>query len=150
MLYMGSDLVETLLSFFEERGSHGCEGTALLGGVNSGEHQHAHRVVIPDQIANPYPDCWVAVTTKGKLEIASVLQPEERYFARVHSHPGEAFHSPTDADNLVLTAEGALSIVVPYFGLALRNGVTACTSYRMSGGTWKRVDPAGVIHIVGD
>jgi hypothetical protein len=40
----------------------------------------------------------------------------EEYLIRVHSHPAEAFHSEADDANLVLSHEGAISIVVPNFG----------------------------------
>ena len=59
------------------------------------------------------------------------------YLARVHSHPGEAFHSATDDANPALTHTGALSIVVAYFGLGLRHGLDACAVYRLDEGRWR-------------
>lgn len=119
--------------FFERRGEVGCEGTALLAGVPGRLINH---LVIPDQQAGPVPRCWVRVTTQGEMEIAVALNREERYVARIHSHPGTAFHSPTDDANPVLTHNGALSIVVPFFGLGLRRGLEACAVLRYHTGTW--------------
>lgn len=34
---------------------------------------------------------------------------------RLHTHPGEAYHSSTDDDNMLLSHRGAISIVVPCF-----------------------------------
>lgn len=36
--------------------------------------------------------------------------------AQVHSHPRRAFHSKADDTHAIVRQEGALSIVVPYFG----------------------------------
>jgi hypothetical protein len=42
----------------------------------------------------------------------------------------------------VLTHNGALSVVVPYFGLGLRHGLNACAVFTYSAGTWQEL-PAG-------
>lgn len=118
--------------FFEERGSHGCEGTAMIAARDS----IATRLVVPDQYAEPLPFCSVEVTQQGKLDLACALSADERYVARIHSHPGLAFHSPTDDANPALTHEGALSIVVPFFGLGLRHGLDACAVLVRRHNTW--------------
>lgn len=125
--------------FFEQKGALGCEGTAMIMANRS---NLAYRLVIPEQEANPVPRCWVQVTKSGKTELALALGPDDRYVARIHSHPGEAFHSLTDESNPALTNEGALSIVVPYFGLGLRRGLDACEVYVLRNGAWQSL-PAG-------
>jgi len=82
------------------------------------------RVVFPDQRAGRYPTCWVQVTEQGKSELATTLGLDEEYISRIHSHPGDAFHSPTDDKNPALRFEGAMSIVVPFFGEAIRTRKT--------------------------
>lgn len=124
-------------AFFEERGSVGCEGTAMIAAVGT----TATRVVIPDQRATPVPACMVEVTPAGKLALAAALSADEQYAARIHSHPGLAFHSPTDDANPAITHDGALSIVVPYFGLGLRHGLGVCAVYLRSGRRWIAVPP---------
>ena len=76
------------------------------------------------------------VTEKGKLDLAVGLGSNKQYVARIHSHPVEAFHSATDDANPALTHDGALSIVVPFFGLGLRHGLDSCAVYRLLGGRW--------------
>ncbi|MBU6435544.1 MAG: hypothetical protein KJS98_19715, partial [Nitrospirae bacterium] len=39
-----------------------------------------------------------------------------RLRAQIHTHPGLAFHSPTDDQWPVVSQPGFISIVVPYFG----------------------------------
>src|SRR5271157_1888480 len=121
-LVISSAILDQARSFFEERGSVGCEGTAMI----AGEAGVATQLVIPDQRAHPIPRCSVEVTRDGKSELAAALGPKEMYVSRIHSHPGLAFHSPADDANPAITYPGALSIVVPFFGLGLRNGLDAC------------------------
>jgi len=130
-------------SFFEECGSSGCEGTALIAAVG----ESACRLVIPDQRATPAPYCSVEVTRTGKLALAAALGPGERYAARIHSHPLLAFHSPTDDANPALTQEGALSIVAPYFGLGLRGGLDNCAVYVRIDNTWTELPVDGDRHL---
>ena len=113
--------------FFEERGACGLEGTAMLAGDPA---VGVTRCVIPDQVGRRSRfGVSVEVTEQGKLMLAGALADEERYLARIHSHPSDAFHSDTDDVNPGLTADGAISIVVPFFGLGLRRGLDACAIY---------------------
>jgi hypothetical protein len=130
--------LEATRRFFEDRGAEGCEGTALIARVGDGA---AERLVIPRQVAQPVPNCWVEVPYEGKLELAAALRPDETYAVRIHSHPGTAFHSATDDSNPVLTQEGALSIVVPFFGLGLRRGLDACAVFARIRGRWREIPP---------
>lgn len=124
--------------FFEDRGSHGFEGTAMLAG--SPTANRIERLLIPDQEAiRTEFGVAVEVTQQGKLEIAAGLRPGERWMSRIHSHPDTAFHSSTDDRNPVLSAEGSLSIVVPFFGLGLRHGLAACAVYILRSGNWMEI-----------
>jgi hypothetical protein len=138
-IYIAAQVLETARDFFERRGSEGCEGTALIAGAHG---KLATRLIIPDQVAVPAPRASVTITADGELHLAAALCDSERYVARIHSHPGPAFHSRTDDDNPVLTHEGALSIVTPWFGLGLRHGLGACAVYEHRSGVWTAL-PAG-------
>ena len=110
-------------AYFESRGVDGCEGTAMIAmSTTTG----AAWLVIPEQRAGIAPHCWVEVTEAGKTELLLAVGADDTYVARIHSHPVLAFHSATDDANPALTFEGALSIVVPFFGLGLRSGLDAC------------------------
>jgi hypothetical protein len=120
--------------FMEDRGAEGLEGTGMLAGTTAGA---ITRCVIPDQVGHRTRlGVAVEVTRAGKLQLAGALGPDERWIARIHSHPNEAFHSPTDDGNPAITAAGAISIVVPFFGLGLRRGLGACAVYRFRAGRW--------------
>ncbi|MGW5744712.1 hypothetical protein [Amycolatopsis sp. NPDC003861] len=130
-------------TFLTERGSHGVEGTGLIACARAGAGGPwvARRFVAPDQRGQRVGlGCWVEVTDAGKRELASTLGRDERYLVRLHSHPGEAFHSSTDDENPALTFIGALSIVAPYFGLGLRRGLDACATFRLTPLGWRPID----------
>ena len=138
-LELAEAILDEARTFFEDRGSHGFEGTAMIA-FNAADG--GTRLVIPTQAATPAPWCSVEVTMKGKLELAAALGPDERYLSRIHSHPADAFHSPADDANPAITFVGALSIVVPYFGLGLRRGLDACAVLVRERGEWREV-PVG-------
>jgi hypothetical protein len=137
-LPISTPALERARLFFEDRGTLGFEGTAMLAGTSAAG---VTRCVIPDQHARrgPFGGVSVEVTDQGKLELATALALDERYLARIHSHPGDAFHSETDDRNPGLTAEGALSIVVPFFGLGLRRGLEACAVFVYRQGEWLEI-----------
>lgn len=151
-LVIGSDCLNQAREFFETAGAYGREGTGFLFAKPRGESFQVTQFVAPDQITGR-DSCWVEVTMKGKLEIAAALAPDELIAARIHSHPSEAFHSSVDDRNPGLTAEGAWSIVVPYYGLGLRRGIDACAIYQRQNGKWRELmsdEIAAEISIVHD
>jgi len=123
----------------EAAGVDGAEATGLLV---AGPDRVVRRVVFPDQRAGRYPACWVQVTEHGKTELAAALRQDESYVSRIHSHPGEAFHSSTDDRNPALRFEGAISIVVPFFGLGARRGLEACAVFIRRDRRWYEL-PSG-------
>jgi len=133
LVSLSTRVLDEARAFFETRGAEGLEATALIAQRSEGI---ADRLVIPKQQAGRRPGHWVEVTQQGKLELAAALGFDERYVARIHSHPDEAFHSETDDRNPALTYEGALSIVVPFFGLGLRRGLDACAVYVLLNSRW--------------
>lgn len=124
--------------FFEDRGALGYEGTAMIA---QSIDDTSTRLVVPRQVAGSGLGCWVEVTLEGKLELAAALGRDERYVSRIHSHPVEAFHSNTDDENPALTHEGALSIVVPFYGLGLRRGFDATAVFVRRGHRWIELPP---------
>lgn len=142
VLRVSTDVLDQARIFFERCGVRGCEGTALIAGTVTGADMLGDTLVIPDQVASPVPYASVTVTPAGDLHLATAIEPHQRYLARIHSHPGEAFHSRTDDANPALTHEGAFSIVVPYFGLGLRVGLDACAIFVRADHQWVDL-PAG-------
>jgi hypothetical protein len=132
--------------FFRRRGAQGFEGTALLAGRLTAPGQVLiTRLVIPQQVAETTP--WgarVDLTKEAHLTLTDLLEPGELYYARIHSHPGAAFHSDRDDANPVLSHEGAISIVVPYFAREPIE-LTGCAVFRLARGQgWLSLDNATI------
>lgn len=138
-LILPDPLLAAAGAFFEECGTRGCEGTAMIKNGPGGP-----ALVIPEQQPRRSPSGGVSVevTRAGQMQFAVALGPDDLYVARIHSHPAEAFHSHADDANPVLTHDGSLSIVVPFFGLGLRLGLGACAVLRRERGSWHDL-PAG-------
>lgn len=97
-------------------GREGLEGVVLWIGQRRGTHVEILGEYVPRQIAYR-SEHGVAVQIPDE-EIALIIAglPEGLAVAcRVHSHPGEAYHSSTDDLNALLSHVGAISIVVPHF-----------------------------------
>ncbi|HUY48408.1 MAG TPA: hypothetical protein VMV92_22215 [Streptosporangiaceae bacterium] len=140
---IGPAVLRDAEQFLTDRGADGLEGTGLVAFHPDGDGWGAQVFVAPEQRGQRAElGCWVEVTEHGKRQLAVRLPVGCRYLARIHSHPAEAFHSRTDNRNPALTHEGAISIVVPYFGLGLRRGLGACAVYRLAAGRWTQL-PSG-------
>jgi hypothetical protein len=133
-LLLPDSLLAEARAFFEDCGTRGHEGTAMIKNGPAGPE-----LVIPDQQPwrGPGGGVSVEVTRRGQMQLAVGLGPDDLYVARIHSHPAEAFHSRADDANPVLTHEGALSVVVPFFGLGLRRGLDACAVLRREKDRWR-------------
>lgn len=142
-LRIGAAVLRDAEHFLTDRGADGLEGTGLVAFRPDGDGWRGEMFVAPDQRGQRAElGCWVEVTEQGKRELAARLPTGFRYLARVHSHPAQAFHSPADDANPALTHEGAISVVVPYFGLGLRRGLGVCAVHRLTAGRWSAL-PAG-------
>ena len=141
-LAIAATVLDEARNFFEECGSVGNEGTAM---IKTGPRGTA--LVIPDQRpVRTQHGVAVEVTRAGQMQLATALDADELYASRIHSHPDEAFHSQADDVNPALTYDGALSIVVPFYGLGLRHGLDACAVYRLEHGRWHPLAPGADRH----
>lgn len=136
-LVLTSGVLEDARTFFEDRGTLGLEGTAMIKAGASLD------LVVPRQNArrDAYGHVNVEVPREGQMDLALALGTDDLYVARIHSHPGDAFHSSADDANPVICFEGGLSIVVPFFGLGLRRGLDACAIYLFHDRQWIELEP---------
>lgn len=123
-------------SFLRHRGAQGFEGTALWAGYAGDgiSPVQIERLIVPEQVATTTElGAAVDLTERAHLTLPDLLHHGERFFARIHSHPGRAYHSEKDDANEVISHQGAISIVVPYFArdpIALER----CAIYRLEHG----------------
>jgi hypothetical protein len=134
--------------FLRDIGRQGYEGLVVWGGRR--------------RLNEPLVDIDVAVAPKQRCfrtpEGVGLSVDEDELFrlnvdfygrrlllvGQVHSHPSEAYHSPTDDDYAVVTIPGGLSIVVPDFGRGPLFEDAA--TYRLNGeGSWMSIPSRGVV-----
>ncbi len=74
------------------------------------------RLFVPEQECLKTPDgVAVRLTEDAHFTLTDNLADGELFYCRIHSHPCGAHHSELDDANAVITQQGAVSIVVPYF-----------------------------------
>lgn len=146
-LYIPNSVVDPTLDFLRDRGRIGCEGFVVWGG-------HA----TPDGALN-FTSCYVPEQTAHKTEHGLLVTVDgdalfrmNRAFYRrnevaagqVHTHPTDAYHSETDDHYPLVTLRGALSLVIPDFAEAGRDGIDRWAWYRLNGpGLWESAAASG-------
>lgn len=98
--------------FLRSAGRSNREGVVLWIGKQSPDSFVITQAVIPRQTASRY---HFEVPLDDRIRIALSLAEGELVVAQVHSHPEEAFHSPTDDRKAIVDRRWALSVVVPNF-----------------------------------
>lgn len=68
------------------------------------------------------------------------LEPGVFVLCRVHSHPHEAYHSAVDDLNMLISHEGAISIVVPDFAAAPIELERCSVNELCHGRGWRELD----------
>lgn len=118
-------------------GAQGFEGFVLWLGRLEGPLANVEVALVPPQSSIRGEDgVGYFVTSETLFQINRELHRTGlRLIAQVHSHPTEAYHSPTDDAYAVVTTEGGYSIVVPHFA-TYDPDPTECAIYRLRRGKW--------------
>jgi hypothetical protein len=100
-----------------EPGRQGLEASAVwLARAINGNSAQILTVWKPGQIARRTArGVSVEVTQEALSELIMSLPDGVFVAVRFHTHPGEAYHSEMDDSNMLISHEGAISIVVPSF-----------------------------------
>lgn len=113
------EAAEFIAALARHQGKKGDEVAVLLAGApRTGGHILLDRVIIPRQMAFQTPRGCGLIIDGGCL---NRVGPQMRASGRrihgiLHSHPDEAYHSPTDNAAVLMRFHRAFSIVVPEFG----------------------------------
>ena len=112
------DSIKQVYGHLRACGHHGVEGVALLAGVQEEYIFEVKTAIIPEQNAYNHEEGLIYTVSGEELHRINVWLYKNKLtlIAQVHSHPNEAYHSPTDDRYPIITAIGGFSIVVPYFG----------------------------------
>jgi len=110
-------VVRDTWEILKEPGQQGLEASAVwLARAISGNSAQILSVWKPGQIARRTAHgVSVEVTQEALSELIMSLPDGVFVAVRLHTHPGEAYHSEMDDTNMLISYEGAISIVVPFF-----------------------------------
>lgn len=113
------EAAEFIAALARHQGKRGNEVAVLLGGARESAGPIVlDRVILPRQSAFQTPRGCGLVLDGGCLNRVGpqMRASNRRIHGILHSHPGEAYHSPTDEAAVLMRFHGAFSIVIPEFG----------------------------------
>jgi proteasome lid subunit RPN8/RPN11 len=108
-------VVAATLDEVQRAGYDNSERVVLWLGRRAGEHMRVEEMFVPLQEAEVD---YFRIPREGMARLLEHLRKTRLMIAcQVHSHPELAFHSKADDAWAIVRHEGALSLVVPYFGM---------------------------------
>jgi hypothetical protein len=115
ILFVSSSTLTETLSTLQEAGRRNSERVVLWLARCAGQVAEVECLWMPEQVAG-YD--YFEIPPKAMEQLFVKLR-QHRWFvgAQVHTHPGRAFHSQADDRWAIVRHVGALSLVVPDFGL---------------------------------
>lgn len=135
----GAVLCETWLAL-RRYGRQGCEGFVVWLGSIEGEDAHVKQALVPEQRSirdESGVGYFVDADSLFQLNV-QLARTGLRLIAQVHSHPTDAYHSRTDDEFAIVTAEGGFSIVVPDFADG-EPSPSSCAIYRLRRAGWHQL-----------
>lgn len=110
-------LLDDTRGLLRESGEQGYEAVVLwTGSVVNLATALVATAIRPRQLAYRSKEgCAVEVPLDSISDVVAALPAGQFVLARVHTHPGRAYHSSADDQNLLLAHTGAVSVVVPDF-----------------------------------
>jgi hypothetical protein len=151
---IAGDVIEQTLEVVQDAGSAGYEAFVLWGAVRSEKPMQLLVVSVyqPRQKAIASDEGLLVVVDGDALHRANeaFYARGELVAAQAHSHPTDAFHSDTDDSFPLMTLQGGLSVVVPFFGQGGRAAIDEWAWYRLIDvGVWAPLDGATRVVIAG-
>ncbi|HEU5377641.1 MAG TPA: hypothetical protein VFV38_19630 [Ktedonobacteraceae bacterium] len=127
-------------------GAQGDEAAVLwLGSALSPTEARVEHAYFPRQIAYRSDDgVAIEIPIEEWTNLALQLPPGQFVLAKLHTHPGAAYHSKTDAANPYLNHEGAVSITLPYFAQLPFDNLERCSVNVLRQGRWIEISPSEV------
>jgi hypothetical protein len=139
LLRLANDIVSTTFRWLRDCGRGKCECVVYWTGpvgedvVDRVEHPiHEHSV-----FGYEVEDNWLTEVWRQLVAAKRTIK------AQIHSHPREAFHSPTDDQWPIVSQPGFLSIVIPDFGTGEPSLNRAWVGRLRADGKWQRLASAG-------
>lgn len=116
-IYIPYSCIKESYEIMRNAGKNGKEAVALFVGEIKNTVFIVQKTIVPKQ--KPYSSAlglMYDVSSEELLQLNLYLHRTNlKIIAQIHSHPNEAFHSPTDNSYSIVPTIGGLSIVVPEF-----------------------------------
>ena len=147
------DLFEQGHVLLQKIGVDEVEGLILWAGTIEGDTVRIDAVLYPAQRAVRTEGGLLVLVDGPELHRIGVWLYQRRLqlVAQIHTHPADAYHSPTDDAIPIVTTEGGLSLVVPDFARGDAR-IDTYAAYRLNGaGEYRELSGAearGLISIV--
>lgn len=142
-------IIDETLAEVRRGGSMDREALVLWLGRRTGDVTSVIEAFVPDYEARR--DQFRVRPESMRAIMAHLRTTRTHICAQVHSHPARAFHSPADDEWAIVRHQGAISIVVPYFGtdLATTGFLNAVAAFALSAADrWEQILPATLPTIV--
>jgi len=120
MLACPTAIIDETLAHLRAGGAEACETAVLWLGRRSGDDQTIVEAFRPQQIVDR--DFFQIPSEGMRALIAHLRGRQFHILAQVHSHPELAFHSRADDRWAIVRHLGAVSLVIPWFGLKTTRG----------------------------
>jgi hypothetical protein len=140
------EVLEATQAVLFARGLKGVEAVVVWVGrvlnETTGEIVDAY---VPEQVARRSEyGVSVEVTQAGLTRLIGSLEPGTFVLCRVHSHPSEAYHSDLDDLNMLISHQGAISIVVPDFARGPLTLEDCSVNELLHGRGWRELSRASI------
>lgn len=140
-VYIPSLVIDHTELVLRQAGSCGEEGFVLWAGTLAAGHAHVSSLVVPSINAGARHGEVSADTTARLLN--GLDERDLVAIAQLHTHPREAFLSPTDRIRPLVAIPGFLSIVIPNFGFVDLADIAMWSAHEFGGGhSWRDLDHA--------
>jgi hypothetical protein len=138
---LAAELLEATLDALRAEGQYRVESLVFWGGSLRDGHATVDHLFVPKGLGVLKHALQVRVNENVVAAICDYLDPPHLVlFGQVHTHIGEAFHSPSD-DRFSLDTPGYLSLVIPNAG---RDDVSRWEDWAFfeceGGGRFRRID----------
>lgn len=136
-LTIPTEIWERSLAVLREYSHQRSEGLVFLGGVVNAAGAYVTGLYVPRHA--PQGARARLTPEQSRWLLRSLRHRDEKLLAQMHSHPGEAYHSPGDDERATSFHPGFISIVAPDFGMEV-DSIEQCAIFEFDGRTFGQLD----------
>jgi proteasome lid subunit RPN8/RPN11 len=136
-----AEIWDRTLRILGRYGELASEGLVYWGGVVSAGDLQVTGLYAPDH--EPQGAAVRLTSQESRWLVRRLCARDEKLIAQVHSHPGEAFHSPGDDQHATSFHAGFYSIVVPQCARQVHK-ISSCAVFEFDGREFRALEPEDI------